>query len=172
MKLLSSQSRRYPHFTLREDLLEHADGRTQPYTFVQLATDAAVVLAHDAQGRWLLTREYRYPTGKKLLGCPGGRLEVGEEPRAGALREFREETGYQADELIDLGAFYPLSGITDQKIHCFYAPQISFAGAPQFDPFENITIEWTITEQLYHTDLTDGVLCNALLRYQLYKKTL
>jgi len=169
--LLSSKLRAYPFFSLREDLLEHLDGRTYAYSFLHIPVEAAAILAKDDAGRWLLTREYRHPTGERLLGCPGGRFEQGEAPHEGALREFREETGYTAEELIPLGATYPLAGLTNQKIHYFFAPKIRLVGTPQFDPFEFIEIEWKtpkeLDEELRSSQHVDGVLCNALFRYHL-----
>jgi ADP-ribose pyrophosphatase len=170
-RILSSKSRPYPFFSLREDLLEHPDGRNYTYSFLHIPVEAAAILAKDDAGRWLLTREYRHPTGQKLLGCPGGRFEPGEDPLQGALREFREETGYTAERLIPLGASYPLSGLTNQKIHYFFAPKIHLNGAPEFDPFEFIEIEWKtpeeLDEELRRSQHVDGVLCNALFRYHL-----
>ncbi len=56
---------------------------------------AAVVVLRE-RGRWLVQR--RPPTG--LLGglweFPGGKIEAGEGPGAAALRELREETGFDA----------------------------------------------------------------------------
>src|SRR6187431_1416789 len=92
--------------SLREDLLEKEGGPLQPMNTLE-CVDAATLLAKDLDGRWILNSEYRHPTGQILLGCPGGRLEPGEDPVAGGRREFFEETGYSADEVVLLGSTYP-----------------------------------------------------------------
>lgn len=60
---------------------------------------AAAALISDDEGRILLV-ENAFP--RRRWGLPGGRLERGEEARAGLIREVREETGLvvEAGELL------------------------------------------------------------------------
>lgn len=68
-----------------------------------LATDARMVLVVacalvDADGRVLLAQR---PEGKALAGLwefPGGKLEAGERPETGLIRELREELGIETRE--------------------------------------------------------------------------
>src|SRR3954469_2589040 len=62
----------------------------------------AGAVVRDGAGRVLLVRRANEPGGG-LWSLPGGRLEPGEDARAGAAREVREETGLQVvvgDELL------------------------------------------------------------------------
>ena len=55
---------------------------------------------HDAEGRWLM---HRRPPGKQHGGLwefPGGKLEPGEDPRRGLVREVNEELGLALDPAI------------------------------------------------------------------------
>jgi len=52
------------------------------------------VIAFDREGRFLMVRHAR-----RAWEMPGGKLEPGEDPEAGAVREFREETGYDVHSL-------------------------------------------------------------------------
>jgi ADP-ribose pyrophosphatase len=153
-------------FDLRQDLLERADGLTHQYTSIILATDAVAILAQDQNGLWILNREYRHPTGKVLLGPPGGRLEKGEDPIVGARRELFEETGYWADEIVLLGSSHPFPGICDQKIHYLWAKNAVKKADQSLDPFEFIEIELKTDEQLRREirsgSNVDGNLCAAL----------
>lgn len=54
---------------------------------------AAGVLFNDGNGRVLLVN----PTYKKGWEIPGGYVEVGESPRAAAIREVKEELGLDID---------------------------------------------------------------------------
>lgn len=51
------------------------------------------VIAFD-RDKFLMVRHAR-----RAWEMPGGKLEAGEEPLAGAVREFREETGYEVHDL-------------------------------------------------------------------------
>ena len=51
------------------------------------------ILALDDEGCAVLVEQYRYVFDRTLLEIPAGKLEPGEDPVAGALRELKEETG-------------------------------------------------------------------------------
>lgn len=153
-------------FDIRHDLLEREDGKVQSYSSLILSSDAAAVIAQDVNGRWILNREYRHPTGEYLLGCPGGRLEDGEDPIVGGQRELFEETGYWSDEIMLLGSCYPFPGICDQKIYYLFAKNAFKKGPQQLDPFEVIETELKTDEELKEEirkkTSIDAVLCTAL----------
>jgi len=162
-------------FQVRQDLLRRSDGLMHPYTSVVLSTDAAAILGQDREGRWILNREYRHPIGAQILGCPGGRLEPGEDPIEGGLREFFEETGYWSDEIELLGVAYPFAGICNQKIYFLLAKNAYKKADPSLDPFEFIQTELLTEEQLRKQisdphSLIDGILCSALWYKELKKR--
>ena len=66
------------------------------------AVDLATLVFVIRDGQILLIRKKRGLGAGKING-PGGRLEPGEAPEACAVREFREEVGVQAGELVRLG---------------------------------------------------------------------
>lgn len=84
----------------------------------------------------LLERQYRYPLGQELIEIPAGKLDAPDEDRRqAALRELREETGAQAEELIALGDFYPACAYSTERISMFLARGLHF-GAQQLDEDE------------------------------------
>jgi ADP-ribose pyrophosphatase len=154
--------------SLREDLLEQDGGYVQPMNTFE-CVDATTLLAQDSKGRWILNSEYRHPTGQILLGCPGGRLEAGEDPVAGGKREFFEETGYWADDVVILGCSYPFPGLCNQKIYHLLAIGAVKKGDAKHDPFEFIETELLTDEELRKRILSgapvDGILLTALWLY-------
>ena len=57
------------------------------------------------EGDYLCFRQVKYGVEGTSLAPVGGYLEPGEAPLAAGQRELLEETGYEAAEWIDLGAY-------------------------------------------------------------------
>ena len=115
---------------------------------------------------FLLTFEYRHPIHQKILSCPGGRLDHGEEPLAAAKRELLEETGYEATTWLPLNFFYPFPSACDQKVHLYLARDLKKIKKPHLDPLEEIEVKSFSLEELYKLDFSvypiDGVLPTLL----------
>ena len=85
-------------------------------------TGAAVILAFDGNDV-ILIKQNHFPQGK-LLEIPGGKIEKGENPKQCAVREFEEETGYQAKKVKHLLTMDPNVGYSTLSIHCFVASEV------------------------------------------------
>jgi ADP-ribose pyrophosphatase len=91
-------------------------------------------------GRVALIRQYRYAAGKMLLEIPAGTLEQGEPPLKCAVRELREETGFEAQEIEPLLSCFMAPGYSDEVIHFFVVRSLRTVGDdPELD--EEITLE-------------------------------
>jgi ADP-ribose pyrophosphatase len=168
IKLPKVKSSRIVHdgyVSLREDILEREGGHIQPMSTLD-CVNATTMLAKDMEGRWILNSEYRHATGQILMGCPGGRLEAGEDPIAGGKREFFEETGYLAEEVVILGCSYPFPGLCNQKIYHLCAKKAVKIGDPKLDLFEFIETELIddaeLRKQILNGAAVDGILLTAL----------
>lgn len=99
------------------DLYAGRSGRPTPRSF-------GCVLLVDAQGRVLMQeRDDRAPIDPDRWGLPGGHLEPGEDPEAGAYREVEEETGVELAAgtlrpFRTIHVFHPSYGSVDD-VHVF-----------------------------------------------------
>ena len=102
--------------------------------------NACVILAIDADGNALFVRQYRKAPEMELLELPAGVMDPGETALETAQRELREETGYAAGEMIELGSFYSAPGTMTELLHAFLARDLRYDPLPS-DEDERIELE-------------------------------
>lgn len=155
------------YFNVRIDLLQLPHGPKLSYTVLEIGAHAAVILARTKEKKFIINKEYRHPSGKWLLSCPGGRIDTGESPIEAAKRELLEETGYGGGKFSLVGSAYPLPAVTDQVIHYVYVEDAEFLRPPVLETFELIHNEFKTEEELMQEIAegtpVDGILCTALM---------
>jgi ADP-ribose pyrophosphatase len=90
------------------------------------ASGAVVVVAVTDDDRLLLTEQYRVPVAARVIELPAG--IAGDEPdtrseplQSAARRELLEETGFEADELVELTQGPPSAGLSSEVVTFFHA---------------------------------------------------
>ncbi len=125
------------------DAVRFPDGSTGELEIVRHPGAAAVVpFASDPRGddpTVLLIQQYRYATNGSLLEIPAGRLDPGEDPEGCGRRELLEEVGVTAGRLERLTTIWTTPGFTDERIHLFWASELS-AGKHAREPDEFIEV--------------------------------
>jgi len=100
---------------------------------------AVAILAVTPARRLLLVRQYRVAVGREMTEIVAGiRDRAGESPEDCARRELREETGYEAEELVRLGEVYPSPGYITECIQLFAARLRAGPGATALDHDEEL----------------------------------
>lgn len=151
---------------IRRDTLQL--GGLPPYRYYSLSTFpfAVVILATTSKGEYVLNEEYRHPTGKMLLSCPGGYIDAKEDPLEAAARELEEETGFQASSFKIIGSAYPYAGISGQKTIYVSAREAIKQTNPRLEPSEIIQTRlfdpYTLQKTIEKGADLDGTLCTAL----------
>jgi len=152
-------------FQVRKDRLEFS-GENYSYYTLKTRPFAVMVLARTSSGQYVINREYRHPTSQILLSCPGGVQDRQESPEECAIRELKEETGYEAVHFKKIGESYPFPGITSQKTLYFLATQAKKTHEPTLERAEFIETLLLQPEELNHAikmgQPVDGLLLTAL----------
>ena len=122
--------------------------RSEPRNWTVVHRKAAVVIAPiTADGKLVLIRQERIPIRAAIWEVPAGQIDdtlcsEKEAIEAVALRELREETGYElapGGELIALGHYFSSPGFTDEHGYFFLAqPVVKSSDDPARDTTEAI----------------------------------
>ncbi len=155
---------------LQRDLLQIENHPAYTYYSLHTYPFSVAILALNSQGAYILTEEYRHPTGKILLGCPGGYIDPGENPLQAARRELLEETGFEAQSFTVIGSAYPYVGISSQKTIYIRAQGANQTSQPNLEVSELIRTRLMTPEALEQAidagAELDGTLCTALFFQQ------
>jgi len=114
-----------PYWDYRVDEYILPNLKQGKYYYVHTPGSAMVIPILD--GKFVMTNQYRYLNRKMSLEFPGGGLKPDYSPRENALLELKQETGYVAGELIEIGQFNPCNGLTDEICYVFLAKNLELS---------------------------------------------
>ena len=152
--------------TVQVDEARLPDGKTAGREVVR-HPGGVTVLPLGADNTVTLVRQYRYPLGQELLELPAGKLDPGEDPVTGALRELKEETGAEPETFLPLGKLLPAPGCYGETLHLFLAKGLKFS-QQQLDPDEFLNVERVPFDEMVHRcvngEIDDAKTVAAVLR--------
>lgn len=104
-------------FKLRSDVrVSPRTGKEHDF-FVLDSRDWVNVIALTPEGQLVMIEQFRVGSNTVELEIPGGLMDAGESPVHAAVRELREETGYEGENARLLGRIFPNPAI--QSNTCF-----------------------------------------------------
>jgi 8-oxo-dGTP pyrophosphatase MutT (NUDIX family) len=146
-KTLASESHfANPHVDVRTEQVQ-TPTRPQPFTWTVVHRKAAVIIAPMTRdGKIVLIRQERVPIRTAIWEMPAGQIDGTGKPKqkeieAVALRELREETGYELakdGEVTALGHYFSSPGFTDEKGYFFLARPVESSSNSSRDETESI----------------------------------
>ena len=155
-----------------------SDTRVSPRTgkdhefYVLESPDWVNIVAVTDNDEIVLINQFRHGVSASVLEIPGGMIDEGEAPILSAERELLEETGYAANEFIEIGRVHPNPALFDNICYTFLAKSAKKIREPEFEGTEDIeTILYPskgIMELIQKGEITHSLVLNALFFYMNY----
>jgi 8-oxo-dGTP pyrophosphatase MutT (NUDIX family) len=142
------------------------DGTQIDHHVVRMPRPAAgTIVVDDATSSVLLLHRHRFITDTWGWEIPAGAVDVGETPQQAAVREAREESGWEPRSVVPLCAFHPANGVLEQTFHIFVSRDAVDRGGPT-DRNEAARIDWIpiveVRALLAAGEISDGLSFGAL----------
>lgn len=152
---------------VKEDMVSLPDGKEAKRELIR-HIGAVCVIPVDKDNNVIMEHQYRYPISRVVLEIPAGKLDDKNENRLeAAKRELREETGYTADNWIDLGVYIPAPAYSDETINMYLATELH-AGERELDDDEFINVQRIplseLVEMVMSGEIADGKTQIAVLK--------
>jgi ADP-ribose pyrophosphatase len=119
-------------------------------------------------GKVFFVRQFRPSVSETVLELPAGKLEKGEDPLRGAIRELKEETGIFGSELSLMGTIMTTPGFCDERIHLFLSTG-GVVGESEPDEDEDLDVVSmplsSIAQSIVNGSIRDGKTLSAFALY-------
>jgi len=149
-------------FSLREDhAISPRTGQEHPF-YVLDCVDWVNVIAVTPRDELVLVEQYRHGSNTVELEIPGGMMDPHDaSPEAAAVRELREETGYQGARPQIIGRVFPNPAIQSNTCHTVLVEDCELRHTIELDHGEDL-----ITRVVPATDIP-GMIANGRFGHSL-----
>ena len=127
-------------FKMREDDVTSPKFGTNHKVWVMEVPTWVNIIPITSEGEVILVDQYRFGMEKSSLEIPGGMTDDGEDPKLAALRELREETGYESEKVIEIGRVESNPAIMSNHTYTYLALDCVKSSHQSLDGTEDIEI--------------------------------
>ncbi|MEM1448368.1 MAG: NUDIX hydrolase [Planctomycetota bacterium] len=152
----------YRIFKTRFDELENPRTGQRMERVVVETPDWVNIVALTPEREIVVVRQHRFGTNAPTIEIPGGMIDPGEAPLDAAVRELREETGYEAESWTPLGHVAPNPAFLDNTCFHFLAEGCRPTSEQDQDPGEDIVVD-TMTQAQIIEGIAGGAIDHALV---------
>lgn len=167
-----------PWLKVAKETCELPNGKVINDFYTLWQPDWVLILARTAEGKWVMTEQYRHGSQTIELEFPAGIIDKGETPEQAALRELQEECGYRIDSsTTPIALCAPGSAQNDTvrfigtfpvnpdrhrgKFHIVFIDGVVKAGETHFDSTEDIE-SFELSDEDLQKKMADGTFCHPL----------
>lgn len=145
------------------------NGNEESWDYVEHRKGAAAILPVLPDGRIVMVRQYRNALERETIEIPAGcRDSLTEDTRITAIRELKEETGYESDDVSFLLSLKTTVAFCNEFIDVYLARNLR-PGEQQLDEAESIEVEYykleDLCDKIYSGQIQDSKTVSAILAY-------
>ncbi len=151
---------------LYEDTLD-IDGKNKIY-IRGIRKDYSTIVPFISNDEIMVIKSYRYLVDSVQIEVPSGYIDDGESAQQAALRELKEETGFNARKLIPIGTYTTDYSMFKQKGNLFVAYDLVKEGEQSLGIMEKIDVQILNVKEIMDM-LLEGKVMNAASIVALYR---
>ena len=159
-------------FKMREDLVTSPKLKSNHSVWVMEVPTWVNIIPLTPEGEVILVNQYRFGMEKTSLEIPGGMADYGEDPMEAAIRELKEETGYEGDKVIEIGRVESNPAIMSNHTYTYLALNCERSGEQNLDGTEDIELKMThindIPDLIKNRKIEHALVVSAFYFYNLY----